>query len=315
MTNDDGQITNDTFRDRSRPEAVNGHKVRDIVAYIWMLCSALSFATMGALTHALRKDASWEVIALARSIVLLILSGGIVSAAGVKLRFWSPWQLWARSIAGSVSMLFVFYSLTRLPTALVFTLMNLAPAWVAIASWYMLPKTRSKSVWVAVAVGIVGVILLQKPQLAQGNHAIFAPLIASLLLAVVMMALHEVRNVDSRVVVLHFAITAFVTSLAVFLFAATRAPLDLPTEGTTTFLLLATGIAATLGQLFLTVAFAKGPPAKVSVVGLTQVGFALFYDVAIWGHKFGILSFLGMLLVVAPTGWLLYVERRHWVEE
>ena len=80
-------------------------------------------------------------------------------------------------------------------------------------------------------------------------------------------------------------------------------------------MLIATGVAATSGQLFLTVAFAAGPPAKVSVVGLTQVGFAMFYDVGIWGHAFNTLSLVGMLLALAPTAWLLYVESRELVEE
>ena len=80
-------------------------------------------------------------------------------------------------------------------------------------------------------------------------------------------------------------------------------------------MLIATGIAATLGQLLLTVAFASGPPAKVSVVGLTQVGFAMFYDVAIWGHELEPLSLIGIVLVVATSGWLLYGERPPLVEE
>lgn len=284
------------------------------MAYIWMLFSALSFATMGALAHGLRKDVSWEVIALTRSLVVLMLSSTLVFASGVRFHFRGPWQLWVRSVAGSVSMLFIFFSLTRLPVAIVITLMNLAPAWVAIASWFVLPETRTKSVWIAVAVGLVGVFLIQQPQLMQGNRAVFAPLVASLLLAVVMMALHHARGVDSRAVVLHFAMTAFTISLCVFVFSACRTSLELSLQPQIVLMLAATGFAATLGQLFLTIAFASGPPAKVSVVGLTQVGFAMFYDLFFWGHEFNALSLIGIALVVAPTGWLLYVERRHWVE-
>ncbi len=280
-----------------------------------MLFSTLSFATMGALAHSLREDTPWEVTVLARSVVVLALSGGIVFASGSPLRIWRPWQLWARSIAGSVCMLFVFFSFTRLPVSIVITLLNLAPVWVAVASWFMLPETRSKGVWLAIAVGIIGVVLIQRPHLAEGRHAVLAPLVASFLLAIVMMALHEVRDVDSRSVVLHFAMTAFVTSLCMFLFSAVRAPLEVRLHGSTIVMLIATGVAATLGQLFLTVAFASGPPAKVSVVGLTQVGFAMLYDVGLRGHQFGALSLLGILLVLAPAGWLLHAARHEFVEE
>lgn len=284
------------------------------MAYIWMLFSALSFATMGALAHALRKDVSWEVIALSRSVVVLMLSGMILSVSGVRFHFRRPWQLWLRSIAGSIGMLFIFYSLTRLPVAIVITLINLAPAWVAIASWFMVPETRSKGTWLAVGLGFLGVFFIQQPELVQGNRAVLAPLVASLLLAIVMMALHQAKNVDSRAVVLHFAITACAASFAVFAFSAWGTSLHVSLRPAALLMLLATGIAATMGQLFLTVAFASGPPEKVSVVSLTQVGFAMFYDVFLWGHAFNLLSLIGIVLVVAPTAWLLYVERRQLAE-
>jgi len=35
---------------------------------------------------------------------LFDMTAKIVLASGVRLHFWRPWQLWARSIAGSVSM-------------------------------------------------------------------------------------------------------------------------------------------------------------------------------------------------------------------
>ncbi|MBM4091600.1 MAG: EamA/RhaT family transporter [Planctomycetes bacterium] len=280
-----------------------------------MLCSAMSFATMGAFAHGLRDRASWEVIAFARSVVVLVLSGGMLVLYRVKPRIWRPADLWARSIAGSLSMLCVFFSLTRLPVSVVVTLMNLAPIWVSAVTWVLLPKTRSKGVWVAVAAGIGGVVLVQQPQLEAGNMAVLAPVASSVLLAIVMLALHRSQGVDARAVVFHFALIAFLVSGAVLGYAATRRTPVFSTDAITVGMLLATGVAATSGQFFLTAAFASESPAKVSVVGLTQVGMAMVYDVSIWGHDFGLLSVLGTVLIVAPTGWVLYTERQTLVEE
>jgi drug/metabolite transporter (DMT)-like permease len=233
----------------------------------------------------------------------------MVFAAGVKVPLWRPWELWVRSIAGSVSMLFVFFSLSRLPVSIVVTLMNLAPLWVAIASWFLLPLTRSRWVWGVIALGLVGVVMIQQPQLAAGNLAVLAPMASSFLLAIVMLALHRSQGVDARAVVFHFSVISTLTCLAVFVQAALRAPLVITGDGTTVLMLLGTGIAAAMGQLFLTAAFASGPPAKVAVVGLTQVGFALIYDVCLWGHTLGLWSLVGIVLVVAPTALLLYADR------
>ncbi len=65
------------------------------------------------------------------------------------------------------------------------------------------------------------------------------------------------------------------------------------------------GLCATIGQIYLTKAFAAGPPAKVSVVALTQVVFALVLEKLFGDHQFGVVTLAGMVLVMAPTAWLL----------
>jgi len=70
-------------------------------------------------------------------------------------------------------------------------------------------------------------------------------------------------------------------------------------------MLLGVGVTATIGQLFLTKAFAAGPPARVSVVMLSQVGFTMLLEMAIWHRSFGGQTLIGIFLVIAPTVWTL----------
>ena len=62
-----------------------------------------------------------------------------------------------------------------------------------------------------------------------------------------------------------------------------------------------------LHVVFLTKAFAAGPPARVSVVGLSQVemGMGMGFDVAFWGRSFDRTTLWGILLLVVPTAWVL----------
>jgi drug/metabolite transporter (DMT)-like permease len=62
--------------------------------------------------------------------------------------------------------------------------------------------------------------------------------------------------------------------------------------------------------LFLTKAFAAGPPAKVSIVALTQIVFALILDWLLLDRSFNPLSLVGIALVVAPTAWVLAYRKR-----
>jgi drug/metabolite transporter (DMT)-like permease len=275
-----------------------------------MVAATAAFATMGALTHGLRDQFGWEIIALARSVVILSLIGTLAAAGGVRLRVLGPPALWVRSIAGTLSMLCVFYSFTRLPVGIVVTLLNLSPAWVAILSWPLLKRPAGKGVWLAIGIGLAGVALIQRPELAAGNLAVLAPLAASLALAFVMLALHRLRHVEKRATVFHFAAVSLVGCLAAVLVSGWTTTFRWTTEPLACVMLIGVGVSATVGQLALTAAFALGPPARVSVVGLSQVGFAMAYDVALWGHQYDAWSLLGIVLVVAPTAWLLVWERR-----
>lgn len=280
------------------------------MAYAWMVSAMLAFASMGALAHGLRSQFGWEIIALARSTVMLTASAVLVVAGGVKLRLWRPPALWIRSIAGTMSMLCVFYSFTRLPVAIVVTLLNLAPVWVALLSWRLLKHVVGRGVWLAILTGLAGVVLIQQPELAQGNFAILVPLGASLLVAIVMISLHRLQHIDHRAVVFHLASVSLFACVAAILVSGFKTTPPISHEPIAWLMLIGVGLASTTGQLLLTVAFASGPPAKLSVVGLTQVGFAMMYDVLVWGHEFDALALLGIVLVTAPTAWLLVRERR-----
>jgi drug/metabolite transporter (DMT)-like permease len=75
-------------------------------------------------------------------------------------------------------------------------------------------------------------------------------------------------------------------------------------------LLLGVGVAASVGQMFLTRAFALGDPARVSVVGLSQVVFSLVIDVTVGGRDVTTMTLLGTLMILAPTAWLMLERTR-----
>jgi drug/metabolite transporter (DMT)-like permease len=70
-------------------------------------------------------------------------------------------------------------------------------------------------------------------------------------------------------------------------------------------LLVGVGVTGTVGQIFLTKAYAAGVPSRVAVLSLTQVVFGMGFDVALWQRSFPMTSLVGTALVLAPTAWLL----------
>jgi drug/metabolite transporter (DMT)-like permease len=277
--------------------------------YLWMACGSAAFAVMGTLAHLLRSECDWRVIALARSGIALAGAAVLARLAGARLVFWRPRILWLRSIAGSFSLVGTFYALTRLPVSDVLTLTQMFPVWVALLSWPLLGERPGVGVWLAVLSGVVGVTLIQQPHFAQGNFASLVALASSVSTAVAMLGLHQLHGIDHRAVVVHFSGVSLLFCLAALvLFGPGEAPLACP-EGRGLAMLLGVGGFATVGQLFLTRAFAAGPPARVSVVGLIQVAFALGIDVCLLGEGVDGRKLVGVALVGAPAAWLMASRR------
>lgn len=278
-----------------------------------MLCGAVAFSAMGALAHALGTHCDWLVVAISRTALALIFATVLTLAAGAQLVFLHPWTLWMRSIAGSISLVCTFYALPRLPIADVLTLTNVFPVWVALLSWPLLREAPTKQAWIAIVLGLTGVVLVQQPHFSlqqSGAAPAIAALVASFTTAVAMLGLHRLRFIDPRAIVAHFSAVALIVCLLSLLLLPHHAWGASPQmDSTAIAMLLGVGVCATVGQLFLTKAFAAGPPAKVSVVALTQVGFAVLLDIFVWHHTFSPLTVLGMFLVMAPTAWLLLSQQ------
>jgi drug/metabolite transporter (DMT)-like permease len=272
-------------------------------ASIWMLVSALALATMGALVHELGSRCDWLLVALIRALVMLVTAATLARASGSRLAVWRPGTLWVRSLAGSFSLVCNFYALARLPVADAVTLSNVHPLWIVMITAIMLGRAPTWGQVLGVASGLIGVALIEQPHLGVDRLAALVALLGSVSSAVALLGLHRLRDLDARAVVAHFAGVASLISAGWLLLRQDALPPRL-FEPLTLGLLLGVGISGTLGQVFLTKAYAAGAPSKVAVVGLTQVVFAMGFDVAIWGRSLTPPILAGFALVMAPTTWL-----------
>ena len=274
-------------------------------AYLAMLWGALAFASMGALGHLAGERCSWQLVAVARTSLALIFSLLFALATGVRLAFLRPATLWIRSLFGSIGILCSFYSLTHLPISTSLTLSNTVPIWVTLLAWPLLGYRPTKQIWLAIAAGIVGVVLIQRPFLQAGNLAGLAAIAHAISWAIGMIGLNRLKGVDPRAVVVHFAVVSTVICLLFFLITGAEISYGNLNDKALISMLIGVGIMGTIGQLGQTRAFALGHPSKVAVVGLTQIVFACFFDLVLWKHRFDTWTVCGILLVLTPTAWLL----------
>jgi drug/metabolite transporter (DMT)-like permease len=284
---------------------------RPVGAYLWMLVSAASFASMGALSKLLAVHVDWRFLAMVRAILMLVFAGGIAFAAKVPFSVRATPMLWMRSIVGSMSMLCTYYVLTHeLPFAEATTLIKSYPIWVAILSWIVLRDRPSAKIWFAILVGAGGVVLITQPHFHHASLSVGVGVLSAIFTAIVMLGLNRLSNVEPRSIVLHFALVSAVIMSAVYLSTAPRESVASFSGARVLVMLLAMGILGTLGQIALTRAFAIGDPSRVSVVGLSELIFGVLYDLLLWDRRFGWITLAGIALVGAPTAWLLATSRR-----
>ncbi len=279
-------------------------------AYLWMLLAAASFSLMGGFAHAAGKRCDWQTIAFGRALIPLGLMTIWSIAEGAPLIVLRPWSLWVRSIAGSTALVLTFFCFTRLPVGDVLTLTNLFPVWLALLSWPVLGEVPSLSTWIAIAVGMTGVALIQQPHFASGNWATLAAVASSFCSAAAMLGLHRLGHIPPRAILLHFSAVSLLFCVIAWTVSPTARWNPGFDRGATIALLVGVGLSATVGQYGLTKAFTTGVPSQVAVVGLSQVAFGMLLDVVWFGRVFTAPTLLGTACVLAPTAWLMTHGRK-----
>ncbi len=279
--------------------------------YLLMLGGAGSFAVMGTLAHAAGKYCEWQLIAVARSLVAMLLALTLTRVHGARLVIFRPPVLWLRSLAGSASVMCNFFALSQLHVADALTLINMFPVWIAVLSWPMLGRMPARDVWLSVGCCMTGVVLMYEPGVSAGLGTLLG-FTGSVTSAIALIGLHRLRGIDPNAIVAHFSAVSVLTLVGVITVSplSDRTLTQLTHNPVLAALLVGTGVFAGIGQLLLTRAFAAGAPARVSVVSLTQVVFAMGFDYFLWNRELEWQMLPAMLLILAPTAWMILQRPR-----
>ena len=194
---------------------------RPLRPYLWMLASALSFSTMGALSRLLAQPSSlaappsdWRLLAFVRAALMLVFAGAIAAGTRTPFSLAGTPILWMRSLVGSLSMLCTYYTLTHdLPFAEATTLIKSFPIWVALLSWIVLRDRPSGKVWAAILIGAAGVVAISQPHFDHASLTLGIGVLSAVCTAVVMLGLNRLSAIQPRAIVLHFAFVSTVSAV------------------------------------------------------------------------------------------------------
>ena len=205
-----------------------------------------------------------------------------------------PWLQVLRGVSLVVSTSLAFLSLRYMPVAEFTATVMLTPLVLTVLARFVMKEHVTPLRWLMVVGGLMGALLMIRPG-GQVDSSVGWMALTVVLTYAVFQAVtsHMTRTEDPAVMQLYTGWVGWAVS-TLLVFNAWVTPQSL----TEWALLLMVGLAATLGQYLLIVAFSKAPAAVVSPFLYTGVGFSTLMGWWLFDHMPDALAFTGMGLVV-----------------
>ncbi|MES2580134.1 MAG: DMT family transporter [Pseudomonadota bacterium] len=260
---------------------------------LWMLVAALGFAIMGALVKVGAAKFSSAELVFYRSVFGLIAIYAFIFAKKLPLKTPVMAKQMSRSLVGFAALVLFFYAIAHLPLATAITLNYTSPLFLALFMPFMLRMEHQqnasyksfakKSLYGAVVLGFIGIVILLKPTL-NNNDALAGALglLSGIGAAVAYIHVKQLGNVfepDWRTV-FYFTLVSTIGSGAWMLLQHFTAVdwSDLP-------LLIGLGLSATIAQLALTRAYRTGNTLTVASLAYVTVVLASLFGVLFWNEQ------------------------------
>jgi drug/metabolite transporter (DMT)-like permease len=214
-------------------------------------------------------------------------------------------HLW-RGAIGLSTMVVAFTAVTLLPLAEATTLSFIAPLFSVALSALFLGEQVGRHRWTAVAVGLLGVMVVMQPG---GTHldllGLGLAVLAALGVAAVTITLRQIGKTErTPTIVLWFT-----------LFSMAGTGLFLPWYGqahdaATWAILVGLGLAGGIGQLFLTSSLRFAPVPVVVPFDYSQLLWAVLLGWLLWDTHPAATTWLGAAIIVGSGLYTLYREHR-----
>ena len=272
-----------------------------------MVLATMLFAAMGVCVKFASHDFGTAAVVSARGTVGAVIMLIVARATATSLRTRVPLLHVRRGLAGVFALSMWFYSMAQLPLATSVTLNYMSSVWMAVflllqAALLGGPRIDRRLI-VAIAVGFGGVALVLHPTLNEDQ--IWAGLIglASGMLSAMaylqVTALGKAGEPEIRVV-FYFSLMGSLMGAATWLLLPGQInPTPLAEIPTPSWLaLFGVGVFATVAQLLMTRAYARGSTlvnANLQYLGIVHAGLL---GTVLFGETLGLDALLGMALIV-----------------
>ncbi len=211
-----------------------------------------------------------------------------------------------RAGAGLTTMLLAFTALFYLPLAEATTISFAAPLFAVMLSALVLKEAVGRHRWSAVALGLVGVIVVMRPE---GSHlppiGLAIACVAACGAAIVNITLRQIgRTEGTQTIVLWFSLLSLLVLGALMPFHAQAH------DGRTWLILFALGCFGGMGQLFLTSSLRFAPVPVIVPFDYFQLVWSVLLGWLIFTDQPASTTWIGAAVIAASGLYTIYREHR-----
>lgn len=260
-----------------------------------MLAGTIFFALADALGKWLTAQYSLFQVSWLRSVLGVLLIGGIAIASGrgAQLRTSRPLPHLLRSILSIALSLGIFYGLRSLPLAEFVAIIFTAPIMLAMLSPWLLHEPVQVRTWVAVLTGFIGILLVVRPVPGHFHTAHLTTLAVALVTALLATSARLLSATESGLSLNFYIYPGNVV------FAAAFAWRDwVPMDPLAWVLMLLLGIMATTALWCLIQAMRHARPALVAPLDYIRLVWITLLGYYVWGEFPSLLTWAGMTIIV-----------------
>lgn len=276
-----------------------------------MVTASLLFALMGVCVKMASQTASTGEVVFFRGGVGAVMMGLLAWRTGLSLRSAVPLLHVQRGASGVTALALWFYTLGALPLSTAVTLNYMSSVWMAVFLVLQLARRRWRGQKVpaiplpllgAVAVGFLGVTLVLRPTIERDLWLQGLVGLASGMLSAVayfqVASLGRAGEPEVRVV-FYFSLFGAVSGLLISgVEALYRGSTWSWPTGTTLLWLLGTGLFATLAQVCMTRAYARGNALVMASLQYLGIAHAFVLGVLLFDDPVHAVAVVGMALIV-----------------
>jgi drug/metabolite transporter (DMT)-like permease len=212
-----------------------------------------------------------------------------------------------RGVLGIAMMASFVYALKRLPLSTAYSIFFVAPLLITALSVPILGEKVGPRRWMAIAIGLVGVLVVLRPTGAGVmSMAGLAVLVAAAGYAVSAITVRVLARTDSTQ-----AITFWLLALMALGAGALAFPNWVPLRAQDAWIIAGIGVAGALGQYTITEAFRLGEASLIAPLEYTALLWGVLLDLTLWGVLPDAVTWLGAAIIIASGLYLIRREKVH----